>query len=363
MGERSDRLTGSNRRDSAGSPEWARSGNPTEIAGDIARTRSEMGETIEAIQDRLDPERLSQQAIGAASEVADQAVQAATEVTAQARDAAKEVVGYAIDEAKTAVRELTGQAKEVLRESTVGRVEQMAANTRGTAQHVQTDLLSTIKRNPVPAALAAAGIGWLWTHRHPAANDGDGDGDSVYVAWADVGADWDYASPQRRAAIFEAYGLADSEDASRLDRMGEQARQMGGQARQMAQHVAGQVQDRAGLVQEGAGQIPGKVHAAQHQAQGLWQMLEQNPIAVGAIGAVVGGIAGLLLPETEQEQQLMGETRDRVVGNVQGIVGETADKVQHVATEAAKTVADEAAAQGLTAAKGDGSARPAPTHA
>ena len=44
-----------------------------------------MSGTIDAIQERLDPERLTQQA---------------TEVTEQAREAAKDVAKYAIEEAK-----------------------------------------------------------------------------------------------------------------------------------------------------------------------------------------------------------------------------------------------------------------------
>jgi hypothetical protein len=72
----------------------------------------------------------------------------------------------------------------------------------------------------------------------------------------------------------------------------------------------------------------------QQQAQGFWQMVESNPVAVGALGTVLGGVAGLLIPETEKEHQLMGETRDRVIGSVQEMAGETVAKAQRVATEA-----------------------------
>jgi hypothetical protein len=66
-------------------------------------------------------------------------------------------------------------------------------------------------------------------------------------------------------------------------------------------------------------------------------MLETNPVAVGAFGVVLGGAAGLLIPETEKEHQLMGETRDRVIGSVQEMAGETVAKAQRVAEEAGRS--------------------------
>ena len=83
-------------------------------------------------------------------------------------------------------------------------------------------------------------------------------------------------------------------------------------------------------MRERAGQV-------QQQAQGFWQMMESNPVAVGALGAVLGGVAGLLIPETEKEHQLMGETRDRVIGSVQEMAGETVAKAQRVAEEAGRS--------------------------
>ena len=83
-------------------------------------------------------------------------------------------------------------------------------------------------------------------------------------------------------------------------------------------------------MRERAGQV-------QQQAQGFWQMMESNPVAVGALGTVLGGVAGLLIPETEKENQLMGETRDRVIGSVQEMAGETVAKAQRVAEEAGKS--------------------------
>ena len=127
---------------------------------------------------------------------------------------------------------------------------------------------------------------------------------------------------------------------------------MGGQIVGQAQERVGQVQEKAGQVVGQAGQVVGQAGQVvgqvpyqmreragqmQQQAQGFWQMMESNPVAVGALGTVLGGVAGLLIPETEKENQLMGETRDRVVGSVQEMAGETVAKAQRVAEEAGKS--------------------------
>jgi hypothetical protein len=350
VGERTDFMNSASLRGEGGSgPDLGSGDRPDSavIAEEIEQTRAAMSETVGTIQRRLDPDRLSEQAISTASEVTEQAVSAATdvthqakdaavEVTEQARDAAKEVARYAIDEAKTAVRELADQATNAVRESTVGRVEQVAGYTRDTAQSVQTDLFTTIKQNPLPAAMAAIGIGWLWSRR---ASGGDS---MSHASYGDRSAGWSqmpYAAETRSAHPVSG----------RLEDAGGQAQQMAGQVLDQVQERAGLMQEKAGQVQEQVGQIPSqipmKAGQMQQQAQGFWQMLETNPVAVGALGVALGGFAGLMLPETERERQLMGETRDRVIENVQQAAGQTIGTVQHVAQDAVTAAADEVKSQ------------------
>ena len=159
MDERTDKT------DDVGASHMNTDADPMMIAVDLEATRDEMTETPGTAQERLDPERLSQQAVSTATEVSEQAVTAATEITEQAKEAAKEVVKYVIDEAKAAVNELTGQAKTSVRDATIGTVEQTAMQTRDMTQSVTRDLWSKIAQNPVPAGLAVAGLGWLWLNR------------------------------------------------------------------------------------------------------------------------------------------------------------------------------------------------------
>jgi hypothetical protein len=211
--------------------------DPAVIEAQIEATREEMSETIEAIEERLAPEHL-------------------------------------VEQATEAVRELAGQATTAIGEATADKAHQLARQTRETAPRVRGDLVSVITQNPVPAALIAIGIGWLWKRQSGSA------GSSRY-------------------ASYDASGV------------------------ETGQH------DRSS-----------------GQAQGRWQIVEANPLAAGALGLVLGGIAGLIIPETEKEHQLMGETRDRLMNEARmagsQAMGSVQEQVQAVAEQAIQTVTDKA---------------------
>jgi hypothetical protein len=80
-------------------------------------------------------------------------------------------------------------------------------------------------------------------------------------------------------------------------------------------------------------------------------LMQENPLMIGAAAAALGAIVGFAFPATEKENEIMGEARDRVVDRAQEVASETAQKVQHVAQEAAtaakETAKDEAQKQNL----------------
>lgn len=92
------------------------------------------------------------------------------------------------------------------------------------------------------------------------------------------------------------------------------------------------------------------VEQRQNQLRRTW---DESPLLIGAASAVIGAIVGLAIPETERENQMLGEARDSMVESVQGTVREKVNEVQQAATNAANTVKDTAAAvTGLTTETG-----------
>jgi len=317
------------------SPGGGGADEPAAIAGEIEQTRAEMSETIEAIQDRLAPER-----------VAEQAKDTAVEVTAQARDAALEVVDHALEEAKAAVRELTDQAKAAVREATVGRVERVASRTGEAAGGFRSSVMTTIQQNPIPAALVGLGLGWMMLNR-PSSSQGGSTGSS-----SQSGSRTGYTGGYPYQPGSQMGYAGQSQSGGTLGQAQEKAGQAVDQVQQTAGQVAGQVQQTAGQVvdqvQETAGQVVNQVQETASQARGrLEQMLHENPVQVGAAALLLGGVLGLAKPPTQREQQLMGPARDRLVDQAQEAAQGTMQKVQRVAEEAGDAAEDEARHQGL----------------
>jgi hypothetical protein len=61
-------------------------------------------------------------------------------------------------------------------------------------------------------------------------------------------------------------------------------------------------------------------------------MLHENPLLVAAAAVLTGAAVGGALPQTEKENELMGEARDQVVDRAQGVAREAADSVREVAS-------------------------------
>src|SRR4051794_21193069 len=86
-----------------------------EIRVEIEQTRTEMTGTIDAIQRKLAPDVLTEQAKDIARDATDHAKTAAQEILEHAvqevKDAAIQVTEHAVHEVKDAAREVTGEAK------------------------------------------------------------------------------------------------------------------------------------------------------------------------------------------------------------------------------------------------------------
>src|SRR5215212_9151196 len=80
------------------------------LRADIEQTRTEMSATIDAIQEKLNPQNI------------------------------------------------VDQARETVREATVGKVEQMVSNATDTARETGNSVLDLIQQNPVPAAMVGLGL-------------------------------------------------------------------------------------------------------------------------------------------------------------------------------------------------------------
>jgi hypothetical protein len=81
--------------------------------------------------------------------------------------------------------------------------------------------------------------------------------------------------------------------------------------------------------QEYASETTAAVRRTGRRAQNeLQRMLNENPLMVGAGAVVLGAALGLALPETERENEWMGEARDTLLDRAQGAARNAVSSVQ-----------------------------------
>jgi uncharacterized protein DUF3618 len=247
-----------------------------EIREEIAQTRDDMSETIEAIQDRLKPST---------------------------------VVANATERVKSATTE---------------KVRQMA-NTAGEAADrvMHNSFADTVRENPWPVAMIGIGAAWLWmksrsdsgqysTGRHAYGDD--------YTARDEYGIENDWrrrTAPARMPYRTSEYGEGLGYD----DQSAEQGSSVG----------------------EYVDSVRGTARRTSRRAQnGFNRVLRENPLALGAAATIVGAAIGMTLPETDVENEWMGDARDTVVERAKEVAGDAAERVG-AAADQVKDVASRAA--------------------
>jgi len=348
------------------------SNDPQEIRSEMAQTRAAMSETIDALQERLDPQRLKEEA------------------TAKIRET---------------TNHLKEQATEKVREATIGKVEHMTGevmdNVKESASEARYGIADTIRHNPIPAALIGIGLAAMFfngsdrrtTNGYRPSNGHNGS-----------------AQPPRSLPIYggmraapvrtDSYGgrpLPDTgpnvveQTKSTVQQLGRQAQDtagdLTGQVKETVQNLGDQAQDTAGnladqvkgtVQQVGsqaqdtagnlAGQVKGTVQQVGGQAQdqveefsgyvqdhaqsfstdiqgqaerlveGFNRQLRENPLSLGIVAIALGAAAAMVIPSTPQEDQLFGETRDEMLQKAQAAahdaLGQAAEQAQKAVSSA-----------------------------
>lgn len=250
-----------------------------EIRADIEQTREDMSETIDAIQERLRPGHI-------VSEATDRVKTATTERV-------KHMVGSASEGAQDAMERTREYAGEFM-ERTGG--------------------------NAIPLAMIGAGVAWLLVDRFR----GD-DRERHGSRWARryEGPDEAYRTGYARDVGEPAYETEYDWNRARREREGSQA--------------VGRVTSRAG---DAASRARARaLRAGRRTTSGLQRMIHDNPLLVGLGAMLIGAALGMALPETERENELMGEAKEHVVERAQDMARGAASRAQEAAGEAASEVA------------------------
>jgi len=258
-----------------------------EIQQEIAETRVEMSETIDALQEKLKPANL---------------------------------VADATDRVKSATTEKVKHMAESASETAQGMYRSTSEGAYG--------MIEEVRSNPIPALMIGAGVAWMIFDRSRNRDNGDryysgnsgwddrsarsGSYGSGYESSYGRGSSRYGSSSSNYGTGSTRYGASYGENESTGEALTERARDTMNQARYATQRTT---------------------RRAQNQLQ---RMLNDNPLLVGAAAMVIGAAIGAALPETERENELMGDARDTVIDRAQEMAHNAVGTVQEVAGDAAK---------------------------
>jgi ElaB/YqjD/DUF883 family membrane-anchored ribosome-binding protein len=271
------------------------------IRSDIEDTRANMSSTLDAIQEKLSPQAL------------------------------------------------TEQAKDAVRDATVGRVQDMASNITDTARDTGSTLMDTIRKNPLPAALIGIGVGWLFLSARRRATErdrwrpgyGSGYNDRGYGRY---GAQ-DYGAHGYERSVngypydrYDQYGSSQYGSAQPSREENGKMSQMADTAKDKLSDVGDRAQDMTDTVKERASDMADQAQWQAQRARGwLERTWDENPLVVAGAALAAGALVGLSIPSTDAERRMMGEAS----GNVLQKAADTAqDVTQNVSEKAQQTMRD-----------------------
>lgn len=260
----------------------------------IEETRANMGETIDAIQERLSFTKISEQV----SDTVNNAIEA---------------------------------AKETAYDATIGKAVNFMKNAGNEISH--STIVTAAKENPLPFILIGLGAGLL-------AYNGFGKKTRSFDRRLDDGSTAHLDSPDSKrsfaaSAQQTAGGIKDS------------VSNAAGTAYEGVANAASSTYSETGHLANRAYEKAGEFGT---KAQDTYNhYLEEKPWAIGAVALAAGAAVGLAIPSTRYEGELMGEARVNLMEKAQDTAGDLVDKAKQVASEAGKTINKEF----TTAAKED----------
>ena len=268
------------------------------IRDEIENTRGEMSETIDAIQEKLKPgnivanatERVKSATTERVRDMADTASQAAQQAMDYGRETADSVVDTARQNPIPLALLGVGAAWWLVSRSK----NSTSRNLDDRSYEEGAGVIEHLRRNPVPAALAGIGLTWL-------ASSGERN----------------VERPRYRRNEEPGYGGRQNERRDAIEAIS----QVTSRTKEYAADAADSVQ-----------------RMARQRKNQLQRTMEQNPLLVGASALILGAAVGLAVPESDTENEWMGDARDNVVDRARDMARGAANKVE----EAASSVAEEA---------------------
>ncbi len=315
---------------------------PEEARAQIEQTRAEMSETIDALKEKLAPENLMMEAKQTAKETVKGMVEGAVEATKESVshivEATKETVSHISEKvshlggtASVTATHLGSAVKEAVG-TTSENVKHAATTTGSVAKGAIYMVSETIRNNPLPTAIVGGTLIFLFLNGK---KNGSSASENTWTSYAET-----HPTSEQHSAISEV-----------REKVSEVAGNVRETVTDAANVVGDKVSDTVSTVKHKVSDVASDVGAkAQHQATRAKTAMEENPLMVGAAVLALGAAIGLMIPVTEQENRLMGSTRDHLLDQANEKAGAFAQKAGVVAQKTLDAI-NENAREVLTTTK------------
>jgi hypothetical protein len=315
-------------------PRHQSNGDTDEIRADIENTRERMDGTLDELSERLKPRHLLD-----------------------------EVLDYF-------------QSRRERGEPDGERVKEAASHAKHAAADAGRTVIRQIKQHPVPAMLIGAGLAWLLF-------ESDDDETATRKGYAELYSDEaareyysqqgggykqmpllesEEAHPGPESYALPSHYLDDENDSGGgmiqgLKEKGAHLRERGAELKEKARRSMTRARQGAAEHTEEWRERAAEMGSEwKHQAEDAYhegvekfkQTADEHPLAVGVGFLALGVLAGILIPSTRKENEIVGPTRDRLVERTREAASEAVERGKHVAESVVAAARHEAEEQGLT---------------
>ncbi|WP_313023873.1 DUF3618 domain-containing protein [Pseudomonas lopnurensis] len=155
------------------------------------------------------------------------------------------------------------------------------------------NLSDTLKANPVPTLLTSVGLVWLMAGQNRRPDYGA----STAPSMTDKLAAKASGLKQQGGGMKDKAAQARHDASSTLGNARSRVSETGHHAAESVRHTADSLR-----------------HTADRARGGFSQLLDEQPLALGAMGIALGALLAASMPSTRREDELMGQTSDELTG-------------------------------------------------
>ncbi|MBZ9710898.1 DUF3618 domain-containing protein [Mesorhizobium sp. B3-2-1] len=195
----------------------------------------------------------------------------------------------------------------------------------GESSAMLNNLRTQVRDNPLPVTMVGAGLAWLML------GSGPSNGSNRPAS---------YATPTPPSGRYEAEGgglgspLSDAAGS-----VSSAASSVGSTISSGAKGIAEGLTSNAADAGSAAGDMAAKASRSAHE------LLNDQPLAVAAVGLAIGAAIGAMLPHTAIEDEQLGGYREKLRDTSEGMLEQGLDQAKQVAAEAYETIKQEAGRQ------------------